>query len=57
MQAVAGIPSEDDDGNNASKKAGPTKDDLAWVKAINNGQSLSDINDPEYRKYIEGLLK
>jgi hypothetical protein len=59
LQAVAGIPSEDDDGNAASKgaKAQPTKDDLSWVKAINDGLAkLEDLQDPTYRNYIEGLL-
>ena len=56
LQAVAGIPSEDDDGNAASKSKTPSKDDMAWVVAINNGQSISDINDPVYREYIKGLL-
>ena len=59
LQSVAGIPSEDDDGNAASKSKStntPTKEDLAWVSAINNGQSLSDINDIDYRNYIKGLL-
>jgi len=56
LQAVAGIPSEDDDGNAASKSKTPSKDDMAWVAAINNGQSISDINDPVYREYIKGLL-
>lgn len=56
LQAVAGIPSDDDDGNAASSK-GPSKDDLAWVEAIKNGQSkLEDINDTNYRNYIKGLL-
>ena len=57
LQAVAGIPSDDDDGNAASKgNKTPSKDDMAWVAAINNGQDISDINDPAYREYIKGLL-
>jgi len=58
LQAVAGIPSEDDDGNNASKgNKQPSQDDLAWVKAINdNNAKLEDINDAQYRNYIKGLL-
>jgi hypothetical protein len=35
----------------------PTKDDLSWAKAINNGNAkLEDLNDPQYRNYIKGLL-
>ena len=58
LQSVAGIPSEDDDGNEASKgNKTPTKDDLSWVKAINNGcAKLEDLNDPQYRNYIKSLL-
>ncbi len=56
LQAVAGIPSEDDDGNAAVKSKVPSKDDMAWVNAINNGQDINDINDPQYREYIKGLL-
>lgn len=58
LQAAAGIPSEDDDGNNAGKaNKTPSKDDLSWVKAINDGNAkLEDLNDPQYRNYIKGLL-
>ena len=59
LQAVAGIPSEDDDGNAASKQATkkPSADDLAWVKAINDKTAaLEDLNDPKYKEYIKGLL-
>lgn len=58
LQAVAGIPSDDDDGNAASKaNKTPTKDDLSWVKAINTGKAkLEDLNDINYRSYIKGLL-
>ena len=35
----------------------PTKDDLSWVKAINDGNAkLEDLNDLQYRNYIKGLL-
>ena len=65
LQAVAGIPSEDDDGNAASKnqpkqqkQSGPSKDDMSWVNAIKNNQTT--IDDPalsgEYKEYIRGLL-
>lgn len=67
LQAVAGIPSEDDDGNAASKQARnkPSDDDMSWVKAIreanaaskNGGEEiLNQINDPKYKEYIKGLL-
>lgn len=57
LQAIAGIPSEDDDGNAASKQAKPSADDLSWVKAITDGNAkLEDLNDPKYREYIKGLL-
>lgn len=57
LQAVAGIPSEDDDGNAASKSKQPTKDDLSWVAAIKSGQTtLEAIEDLNYRAYIGGLL-
>ena len=57
LQAVAGIPSEDDDGNAASKSKSPTRDDMAWVKSINMKMaSLEDITDDSYRKKIKGLL-
>lgn len=55
LQAVAGIPSEDDDGNNARGK--PTAEDMSWVNAIKNNQAtLDQLEDPQYRKYIKGLL-
>ena len=57
LQAVAGIPSEDDDGNAASKSKSPSRDDMAWVKSINMKlASLEDITDDSYRKKIKGLL-
>jgi len=57
LQAVAGIPSEDDDGNAAQSKTKPNADDMSWVDAIKNKNgSLEDINDPQYRAYIKGLL-
>ena len=41
--------------NNTPTK--PTKDDLSWVKAINDGNAkLEDLTDPAYREYIKGLL-
>ena len=59
LQAVAGIPSEDDDGNAASKQQAkkPTPDDLSWAKAIRDGNAkIEDLNDPVYRSYIKGLV-
>ena len=59
LQSVAGIPSEDDDGNAASKQQTkkPTPDDLSWAKAIRDGNAkIEDLNDPVYRSYIKGLL-
>jgi len=44
------------DDNKDADYAPPTQDDLAWVANINNGQNISDINDPKYREYIKGLL-
>lgn len=56
LQAVAGIPSDDDDGNAASKET-PTNDDMSWVSAIKDGRAnLEDIDDVNYREYIKGLL-
>ena len=59
LQAVAGIPSEDDDGNAASKQQAkkPTPDDLSWAKAIRDGNAkIEDLNDPVYQAYIKGLI-
>ena len=64
LQAVAGIPSEDDDGNAASKNAKPMQktqkpDETAlnWVNAIQNKvASLEQIKDEQYRSYIQSLL-
>jgi len=65
LQAVAGIPSEDDDGNNASKQpkapqqkqAAPDETALNWVSAIKNGiTTLDAITDGNYKQYIQSLL-
>lgn len=62
LQALAGIPSEDDDGSAASTPAKPkyTMDDNAkgWIESIKEGSStLDDISDPAYRAFIVGKLK
>jgi hypothetical protein len=60
LQAIAGIPSEDDDGNAASKQAQkarvPTPDELSWVTAIKANQATLDDIQPGNRNYIKGLL-
>ena len=57
LQAVAGIPSEDDDGNAGSKSKGVSAGDQKWVNAIRSGNdSLESINDLQHRAYIKGLL-
>jgi len=62
LQAIAGIPSEDDDGNAAShaKKVAYQLDEtaLAWVASIKAGSAkLEDIQDVNYRNFIQGNLK
>ena len=40
-----------------SDHSSPSDDDMSWVNAIKNNQTtLEEIQDPEYRKYIKGLL-
>jgi len=63
LQAVAGIPSEDDDGNNASKGNSAPKgfvvDDTAksWIEAVRVDASvLEQITDINYRNFIQGSL-
>lgn len=62
LQAVAGIPSEDDDGQLASK---PAKADvypvdetaIQWIQLGRKDKaSLQQIEDPQYRKFIESKL-
>lgn len=62
LQAIAGIPSEDDDGQVASAKPVKpvyTMDDtsMGWVSAAKSDKSvLQQIQDPQYRKFIESNL-
>ena len=60
LQAVAGIPSEDDDGNNASKqKSTPVIDETAkgWIAACKDDIGvLEQITDPQYKSFIKGNL-
>lgn len=62
LQALAGIPSEDDDGTAASAPVKPsyTIDGNAtgWIDSINAKTSkIEDITDPQYREFIKGKLK
>ena len=58
LQAIAGIPSEDDDGNMASakpKKETYTVDDTAtgWIDAVKaNPSVLNEITDANYKAFI-----
>jgi len=62
LQAVAGIPSEDDDGNAAVKQiksSGFKFDDVAksWVDAAKADITVLDqLEDKNYRAFIEGYL-
>lgn len=63
LQSIAGIPSEDDDGNatmtnNKQEKQVPDKNDMAWIdlgKADKN--NLNQITDPVYKMKIEIFIK
>ena len=62
LQAIAGIPSEDDDGNAASKKAQqkevPNDNDQSWIDAAKKDKSaLNQITDPVYKIKIEMFIK
>ena len=57
LQAVAGIPSEDDDGNGASSKK-PDENDMGWVNTIKaNPEATEQITDPVYRAKIQLFIK
>ncbi len=60
LQSIAGIPSEDDDGNAASKgqqNVSLNANQLSWVKAIKDGNAkIEDINDTNERNLIKGYL-
>tara|TARA_R110000765_G_scaffold76309_1_gene149493 strand:- start:53 stop:577 length:525 start_codon:yes stop_codon:yes gene_type:complete len=61
LQAVAGIPSEDDDGNGASKQAvkeKPNSADMNWVNEVKKNRGVIDqIKDPVYKLRIELFIK
>ncbi len=60
LQAIAGIPSEDDDGNSASsnKPSKPTENDMAWVNAAKQDiKNLDQIEDPVYKARIQLLIR
>ena len=57
LQAVAGIPSEDDDGNGARSKK-PSVDEMSWVNACKNDSNVIDtIVDPSYKARIQSFIK
>jgi hypothetical protein len=66
LQSIAGTPSEDDDGNAASQQSSPatssaaqtlTDNDKQWIEQAKNNKSVLDqIQDPEYRKFIESNM-
>ena len=62
LQAIAGIPSEDDDGNNASKQSNkkevPTDMDKGWISALKtNPDTIEQITDPVYKMRIQLFIK
>ncbi|HHZ70631.1 MAG TPA: single-stranded DNA-binding protein [Flavobacteriales bacterium] len=62
LQAVAGIPSEDDDGHAASKSsnapAKPSNDDMSWINAIKgDSKVIEQITDPVYKTRIQLFIK
>lgn len=62
LQAIAGIPSEDDDGNHASKSDPKiielTDIDKQWIAACKTDiQALDQIEDPRYKLFIKSHLQ
>ena len=63
LQAVAGIPSEDDDGNAASKaqpnkKEVPNENDKGWITGVKNKTNdINEIADPVYKAKIQMFIK
>ena len=59
LQAAAGVPSEDDDGNSClPKKQAPSEDDMSWVNAGKSDiKNLDGILDPVYKAKIQLLIK
>ena len=60
LQSIAGIPSEDDDGNGASKsscKPQPSEQDAGWINAIKaNPLAANEIEDKGYLDYLQQFL-
>lgn len=57
LQAVAGIPSDDDDGNLASGNK-PTDNDIQWISIGKaDSERLNEITDPVYKTKIELFIK
>ena len=62
LQAIAGIPSEDEDGNNASKQSNkkdtPSANDKTWIDAVkDNAEVINQITDPVYKMRIQLFIK
>ena len=60
LQAVAGIPSEDDDGNSASsnKPSKPDENDMGWINSVKaNAEAINQITDPVYKTKIQLFIK
>ena len=62
LQAIAGIPSEDEDGNNASKQSNkkdtPSANDKTWIDAVKEDpEAINQITDPVYKMRIQLFIK